>query len=607
MKLIKASKEYQNQIVEMLEEWSKYNLEHPLANKSPSKIFKNDYHDFDYYLENLESKEETNGYVKDSVFFLYDEEKDIVIGASNLRHSLNDSLAYGGGHIGDGIRPSLRGKGYGTLLIKLTLEECKKLNINKVMLTANSDNYGSIKTILNNNGIFHSSFINEDNEEENRYWINLDKIDFDLLNKPLTDLEFKKEINRCLNCSNPLCVKACPLNHNIPEFIKLAKENRLEEARNLIEEKSILANICGSICPHQKYCQGHCIKNLKLNPIKIGAIERYIIDHTKVKELQTITLSCKVATIGSGPSSLSYALYLARHGIKVDIYEKSSSIGGLLNTGIPSYRLDKSYLSSLIDELSSLGVTFYLNKEIKDINEIKDKYDSIFVGIGATGATKMNLENDTLEGIMYFNEFLQLTNSSPLSSTHKKNIEGIGQRVLVVGGGNSAIDCARNAIRIEGVENVEILYRRSEEEMPADQEELYQAKLEGIRFNTLINPVKAIGTSHIQFVECAIMELGEKDETGRRKPIESDKPHLRLPVDTLILALGQKVIPPQTLDSNDFNCIKVDENNVTSIENVYAGGDDVNGADSVVNAMKQGLNAAKHFYKKINNIDNNNR
>lgn len=428
-----------------------------------------------------------------------------------------------------------------------------------------------------------------------------------------TEEEALNEASRCLHCPKPKCMEGCPINNKIPLFLEEVKNKNYEGAYKLILENSILPDICGTICPHEDQCEGHCIRGIKQEGVRIGAVERFVSEwaNKNIKKVTPIKNNHKVACIGSGPASLAFALYCSRNGYQVDIYEKDSFLGGVLSWGIPSFRLDREIIKNYFDELKNNGSNFYLNHKFDEsnpLNNIIDKYDGIFIGVGAPKNNKMRIPGEELLGVYSAEDFLRKINLSQLDKDNRREFLECGEKVIVVGGGNVAMDAARCAIRLKQVKSVKILYRRSENEMPACKEELDQAKEEGIEFICLTNPVAFLGNDNkLNKAECAKMILGEPDESGRRRPIESNEPHIFFDVDTLVCALGfstdgniYKSIPNLNIDK--WGCPIVDSNNMTSITNIYSGGDCVTGAKTVVLAMKAGINAAKHLDSKLKSI-----
>ena len=424
--------------------------------------------------------------------------------------------------------------------------------------------------------------------------------------------ELQAECNRCLNCPKPSCKEGCPISNRIPEFIQKAKEGNYKEAFEIISDRSIMPDICGIICPHEDQCEGHCIRNKIDEPVAIGQIERFIgewaIKNGLTKKNKVNHNGKKVACIGSGPASIACAEKLSEAGYAVTIYEKSSETGGVLSWGIPSYRLPRENVDDHIKRLIDLGVNFICDKSLgKDIHfeELQKEYDAIFLGIGAYKTNKMNVEGENLNGIYHSDEFLTKINLSPIDENGQRHFDECGESVLICGGGNVAMDAARDAIRLPQVKKVTIMYRRTESEMPAAYEELNQAKEEGIEFMSLHTPVAFLGSEgKLEKVEVAIMELGEPDDSGRRRPIETAKEHLLLKYDTVVLALGYGVDGDslkniEGLEVDARNRIIVDEEGRTSLAHVYAGGDDVTGAKTVVSAMKAGLIAAETIKKDL--------
>ena len=410
-----------------------------------------------------------------------------------------------------------------------------------------------------------------------------------------TKQEAIKEAQRCLNCKNPRCVLNCPIHNRIPEFIQKVKEDKLLEAYSILMDKTVLPEICGTICPHEKQCEGACVRGIKGESVNIGALERYIAKYMRLENKDETTfqkhLDIHVALIGSGPASLACALYLAQNGAKVSIYEKESYLGGVLRWGIPGYRLDKEVLKHLLKRLEKLGVEFILEHEVQDLNELKD-HDAIFIGSGALKPNRLNIEGEDLDGIYQAKDFLKETN-------FKHKLERTFKNIMVVGGGNVAMDAARNALRLEGVKNVTIVYRRSLEEMPACKEELDDALLEGVNFLPLTNPYKLIGQDRLEKVILQKMTLGEPDDSGRRRPLPLDE-YIEYEVDALILALGFKANDNTfDLETDDRGLIKVNDQMESSKPLVFVGGDAQRGPMTVVLAMKDGIKAAKEILGKL--------
>ena len=430
-------------------------------------------------------------------------------------------------------------------------------------------------------------------------------LNFNEKNRKLSLEELKAEASRCLNCPKPQCKANCPISNEIPSFIAAFKNEEYEKASSILMENTCFPDICSIVCPHEKQCMGHCVRNFKGEPVNIPAIERKIAELHKDSFEKPASSGHKFAAIGSGPASLAFALKLAIKGHKVVIYEKDNFIGGVLKWGIPSFRLPKEKLDKYISKLEKLGVEFVLNHKIDKkhpLDELIKEYDGVFVGVGAPNSNKMRIPGEDLKGVYHTDEFLTKIN---LQDGKDRVFPEIGRCVMIVGGGNAAMDAARAAVRLPQVERVTIVYRRTENEMPACKAELEEAKAEGIEFKTLTNPVEFIGIKgQVNKVECAIMELGEPDASGRRRPVESDKPHLFIAASTVVLALGfsndfELCNSSFGLETDKWGVIQVNEDNETSISNVYAGGDATRGASTVVNAMKDGLNAAKAVLRKL--------
>lgn len=419
----------------------------------------------------------------------------------------------------------------------------------------------------------------------------------------------KEEAQRCLQCKHKPCVEGCPVNVQIPEFIKLVAEGRFEEAYEKIRETNSLPAICGRVCPQETQCEQLCVRAKKGESVGIGRLERFVADwymtNAKQKEVTVEKLNKKVAIIGSGPAGISCAGDLAKMGYDVTIFEAFHTAGGVLMYGIPEFRLPKELVQKEIDLVKKLGVEIKTNMVIGKVftlDELMDEgYEAVFIASGAGLPSFMGIEGENLNGVYSANEFLTRINlmkayKFPDCDTPVK----VGKTVAVVGGGNVAMDAARSAKRL-GAEKVYIIYRRSESEMPARLEEIHHAKEEGIIFKLLTNPVKIIGTDDgwVKGMECVKMELGEPDASGRRKPVpKKDSEHV-IDVDTVIIAIGQSPNPLITsttpgLDTQKWGgIIANEETGATSKIGVFAGGDAVTGAATVILAMGAGKKAAK--------------
>ena len=408
------------------------------------------------------------------------------------------------------------------------------------------------------------------------------------------EIKVKEEATRCLHCLNPRCVKACPVHNRIPDFILKVKEDDIKGAYQILMGQTILPEICATVCPHESQCEGACVRGIKGESVNIGAIERYIAKYMRLNALDKVQSQKKkalrVACVGSGPAGLAFALSLAQKGVQVEIFEKEAYLGGVLTWGIPSYRLEKEAVLNIFKKLEELKVITHLQHEVTDLNELKD-FDAIFLATGAEIGNRLWLDNEDLPQVYEARKFLEKTNFEHRLDSTIKNI-------MVVGGGNVAMDCARNALRLKGVENVYLVYRRSREEMPAAKEELKEALEEGVKFYPLTNPAKILGNQKLEKVVCTKMKLGDKDESGRPRPIATDET-IEFAVDALVLALGFKVKDHHfDLKTSDKNLILVNEDMESSSTKVLAGGDVVNGALTVVSAMRDGLKAAKTILKR---------
>lgn len=423
------------------------------------------------------------------------------------------------------------------------------------------------------------------------------------------------EAERCLQCAEPKCVNGCPVNIDIPEFIRLIKENDNLKAIRSIKAYNILPAICGRVCPQEIQCEKACVLSKKWEPVAIGALERFLADWERKNQLKECPEceapnNIKVAVIGSGPASLTCAADLAKYGFDVTIFEAFHTGGGVLVYGIPEFRLPKEIVENEIDTLKMLGVKIEYNIIIGKtltINDLKNmNFEAIFIGVGAGVPLIPKIPGLNLNGVLTANEFLTRTNlmkayKFPEYDTPIK----IGKNVIVIGGGNTALDSSRVALRL-GAEKVIIAYRRSEAEMPARKEEYHHAVEEGIHFKFLTNPVRLLGDkdSNVKEIEFIKMELGEYDESGRRRPIPIEDSEFKIKCDTLILAVGAlanpiliRSIPEMKLNKRGY--IQVDENGMTNIEGIFAGGDIVSGSATVISAMGAGRKAAQAINRFI--------
>ncbi len=427
------------------------------------------------------------------------------------------------------------------------------------------------------------------------------------------------EAGRCLQCKSPRCVNGCPVNINIPEFVRLISEEQFDAAAKKIKERNILPAICGRVCPQESQCEEICILGERDKPVAIGNLERFVSDFERRMELVKvpdikIRLNKKIAVVGSGPAGLTVAADLQQLGYSVTIFEALHEPGGVLVYGIPEFRLPKSIVNFEIEYLKNLGVRIELNCVVGrtvTIEELRENYEAIFIGVGAGLPIFMNIEGESLGKVFSANEYLTRMNLMkayrfPEYDTPKPS----GTQVAVIGGGNVAIDSARTAIR-NGASEVTIVYRRSRQELPARHEEIRHAEEEGIKFMLLTNPVKYIGNDQmmVKGIECIRMKLGEPDSSGRRRPIPIENSNFLLSVDLVVVAIGTGPNPiifqnfPE-LKRNKWGYIEVNpETNETSVENVYAGGDIVTGSATVILAMGAGRVAANAIHKKLSKIE----
>ena len=424
------------------------------------------------------------------------------------------------------------------------------------------------------------------------------------------------EAKRCLQCKNPKCMGGCPVHIHIPEFITLVADGKFEEAYQVISKSSSLPAVCGRVCPQESQCEGLCVRGVKGEPVAIGRLERFVADwhneNTKEAPVKPESNGHKVAIVGSGPAGLTCAGDLAKLGYEVTIFEALHLAGGVLVYGIPEFRLPKSIVQKEIDGLKALGVKVETNMVIGrtiSIEELKEEYgfEAVFVGSGAGLPKFMNIPGENLKGVFSANEFLTRVNLmkayKPTSTTPIKQ----NKNVAVVGGGNVAMDAARCALRL-GAENVYIVYRRGMEELPARKEEVEHAIEEGIIFKLLTNPVEILGdeTGTVSGMKCVEMMLGEPDASGRRRPIVKPDSEHTIEVDCVIMSLGTSPNPlikstTSGLNTESWGGIIVDDNGLTSVEGVYAGGDAVTGAATVILAMGAGKTAAAAMDEYIQN------
>ena len=404
----------------------------------------------------------------------------------------------------------------------------------------------------------------------------------------------------CLNCKNSQCrIKGCPLGNCIPEFIHEVDSKKEYE---ILCNTTVLPAICGRICPHEKQCEGSCIRGIKGEPVSIGAMEAYIGD-LSIENNYELSIDVderakdkRVAVIGSGPAGLTCAAFLARRGVKVTIYEKHDKLGGLLTHGIPEFRLPREVVEKTIEKILNLGVEAKLNQELGRDFEIEDlakKYDAVFVAIGANIPAKMNVEGESLEGVYGGNYLLE----------YNKHPNYTGKKVAIIGGGNVAMDSARTIKKL-GASEVYVIYRRAEEQMPAEKKEIADAKKEGIEFLFQTNIVKILGKEKVEKLECIKTELVKKEGENRLSPVNIEGSNFILDMDYVVMATGSK--PENNIiekfERNEYGYIKIDENMQTSISKVFAGGDIVGQKATVAWASRSGRDAVEKILKITCNI-----
>lgn len=429
--------------------------------------------------------------------------------------------------------------------------------------------------------------------------------------------EAMEEAQRCLGCKNAKCVEGCPVSIDIPGFIKEIKEGNIEEAYKVIGKSSALPAICGRVCPQENQCEGKCIRGIKGEPVSIGKLERFVADYALENDIKPekpeTTNGHKVAVIGSGPAGLTCAGDLAKLGYDVTVFEALHELGGVLVYGIPEFRLPKQkVVAKEIDKVKELGVKFETNVVIGKSTTIDqliedEGFEAVFIGSGAGLPKFMGIPGENANGVFSANEYLTRSNLMKAFDDSYDTPIAAGTKVAVVGGGNVAMDAARTALRL-GAE-VHIVYRRSEEELPARVEEVHHAKEEGIIFDLLTNPTAIVvdDNGYVKGMKCVKMELGEPDASGRRRPVVIEGSEFEMELDTVIMSLGTSPNPlisstTEGLEVNKWKCIVADEDTgKTTKEGVYAGGDAVTGAATVILAMGAGKAGAKGIHEYLSN------
>lgn len=421
--------------------------------------------------------------------------------------------------------------------------------------------------------------------------------------------EIKQKAEYCLNCQKPQCqMMGCPLSNHIPEFISQVKQENYQKAYEILCETTVLPAICGRICPHQKQCQGKCIRGIKGEPVSIGEIEKTVGDWAI--EQEDILLKCylkqgmpatpnqkKVAVVGGGPAGLTASSFLRKKGFGVTIYEKQKDLGGILKRGIPEFRLGKDIVDKTVAQILKLGIEVKCEKELGKnltIEELEKEYDAIFLSIGANIPRKMMIEGEELDGVYGGNTLLEKGNHQDY---HGKN-------VAIIGGGNVAMDCARTIKRL-GAEKVVVMYRRSEAEMPAEVKEIADAKEEGVEFLFLTNITKVIGEEKVEQIECIKTQLVEKEGEKRKVPVDIENSNYCMPMDYVVMAVGGKtdkeMLKAQDIAIGTRKYVSVDENGRTSHEKVFAGGDVVGQTATVAWAARDGREIANKIAEYLEN------
>ena len=422
-----------------------------------------------------------------------------------------------------------------------------------------------------------------------------------------------EEAKRCIQCKNRPCTKGCPVEIDIPDFIKELAEGNIDKAVEVLKSKTTLPAICGRVCPYENQCEGECTLNKLGEPVGIGRLERFLADYEREKGMKmpkkAKATGKKVAVVGAGPAGLTCAGDLAKMGHKVVVYEALHAPGGVLMYGIPEFRLPKAIVHAEVDFIKKLGVEInydvVVGKTIT-VQELLEEFDSVFIGTGAGLPRWLNIPGESLDGVYSANEFLTRVNMmKAYDFPHHCTPCTVGDIAATFGAGNVAMDCARTSLRM-GAKKSYIIYRRTEKEMPARNEEIHHAKQEGVIFKLLTNPVEFIGDENgkIKAVKCIKMELGEPDESGRRRPVPIPNSEFTIEVDTALVAIGQSPNPlvPKSmkeLETEKRGNLKVDEDGQTTVPGVFAGGDIATGAATVILAMGAGKKAARAIDKYL--------
>lgn len=414
--------------------------------------------------------------------------------------------------------------------------------------------------------------------------------------------KIKEKSDYCLNCpGKPCSKKGCPLGNNIPAFIKAIKEEEYKKAYEILSETTVLEAVCGRICPHTKQCEGSCVRGIKSNPVSIGEMEAFIGDISikesyKIAEVNKKNRDKKIAIVGGGPAGITASAFLLKEGYSVTLYEKYNYLGGLLMHGIPEFRLPKEIVSATVQKIMDLGLKVKYNMELgKDIflKQLEKEYNAIFLSFGANISAKMEIEGEELQGVYGGNQLLENNNHPQYE----------GKKVAVIGGGNVAMDCARTIKRL-GAKEVKVIYRRAEEQMPAEVKEVKEAKGEGIEFLFQNNLVRIIGENKVEKAEIIKTELIQQEGECRKVPVNIPNSNYFIDVDYIIMALGSKpdnIVAELGLELNKWGYIKIDEKNKTSNPKIFAGGDLVGEKGTVAWAGHSGRNAAMSIIEYLNN------
>jgi glutamate synthase (NADPH/NADH) small chain len=439
------------------------------------------------------------------------------------------------------------------------------------------------------------------------------KANFKEVSLGYSEEEAINEAKRCIQCKTPACVGGCPVNVHIPQFIGKVAEGNFAEAYEILAEQNSLPAVCGRVCPQEKQCESKCVRAMKGDPVGIGRLERFVadwfIENGKVTREKAVSNNIKVAVAGAGPAGLACAGELTKYGYDVTIFEALHTAGGVLMYGIPEFRLPKEIVKKEIENVMEQGVKIEKNVIIGrsiTVDELMEEgYKSVFIGSGAGLPNFMGIEGENLNGVYSANEFLTRVNLMKAYDEKSPTPVSVGEKIAVIGGGNVAMDAARTAVRL-GAKEVYIVYRRGEEELPARLEEVHHAKEEGVIFKLLSNPVGIKeNNGWVSKLECIEMELSEPDESGRRRPVPIEGSSFLLDVDRVVIAIGQSPNPliRQTTDglvTQKWGGIIVEENTMeTTKESVYAGGDVVTGAATVILAMGAGKKAAISIHEKL--------